>query len=768
MLRSQWAAKEHVLKLKSFRRASSSTGAAVALLALSWPATTKLVAQTKVTAGQLPALQGAVQGPANSTQLRDFTSATDYANSGNNGIARAINACGTTTSCAIVVPPNYSTMELVPGYGLDPNNPPSGATTPGNITIFDQRYGDARMGINSRGYHDGLVSTPNGWVYNYYAKQSPMAIVSPLYILQNSWDGGTNNQYRTLGYYNKTTYAPIALTNYSHTPGQHLGIGLTTKSYSIGDVLGIANYVYCWGGFNAEADEGCEAQDNQVYMGNQAFEGHLAGSPTTGATSLTINSTQGEHTQGAGRFLIRMSAGTISAGTISAVTTTSTAPTTITGSGTSWPVSSMIAQLGTNVSVPGPATVTPASFTVGSVAQITTSTLVCVADGGAFEMVYPSSVTGNTFTANFLKVHPAAATIAAGGVCGYLFDLTADDVTDSTFSTKLQAIAGTLRFAWPAVASTSSTSLLMYVAGGGDYQQLVSRWDAASANGYVLYPMAEVLSIQQNGGVSDTFKLGPNNAAWAAGDLVEEPLYPAHHLTFGNNVVESYYPNFPSAAGGFGLTYNFPMQGNDTMLGLRNNAPLSMYKSNGGKYDAPIGIHITGKTGYTMLIDAPGDQWTFGIGCNAPCTSTGNILAAQNSSSYDFVQYDQANKRWIITANSNTSRYTFGSNQMLTPFSNVSLGSDAGNLGYVATQSIRTNTTNNTDVAGELNLNNATTVTYSFAGTYNSHSECWVQPQFDTGSGNRFWVTYTGNSQMTIHFANAVSGLVSYGCIGRN
>ncbi len=760
----------HILNSCFFKKIWCTTTAMVlAVLLLGWVVTGNLAAQTQVTAGQLPSLQGAVQGATNKTQLRDLNSATDHEINGTGGIAAAITACGSTTACAIVIPPNYSTLELVPGFGLDPNNPPVGATTPGNITIFDQRYGDARMGVNPRGYTDGLISSPNGWVYNYYAKQAPLSIVSPLYILQNSWDGGTNNQWSALGYFDKTTYAPMAVTNYSHTPGQHINIGLTTKNFAIGDSLGFANYVYCYGGFNAQADEGCELQDNQVYMGNVAFEGTLSGSPGTGARSVTISSTQGERTQGAGRFLIRLSAGTISAGTISGITSTGTSLTTITGASTSWPLSTMIAQLGSNVSGPGSVTVTPASFTTGSIAQITTSTLVCVADAGAFEMVYPSTVTSSTFTATFTKAHPSNATIAAGGVCGYLLDLTADDVTNSTFPTKLQGISGTLRFAWPAVASTATGSLQLYVAGGGSYQQLVSRWDASTANGYVLYPMAEVTSVQQAGGLSDTFTLGPNNVAWTAGDQVEEPLYPAQHFSFGNTVIESYYPNFPGASGGFGLTFNFPMQGNDTMLQLVNNAPTSMYKSYGGKYTSPTGIHIGGKTGYSMLFDSPGDQWTVGVGCASPCTSTGNILAAANSATtYDYVQYDQANKRWLMTANSNSAHYTFGNTQMLTPFSNVSLGSDSGGTGYVATQSIRSGTSANTDISGELSFSNATSATYTFTGSYNSHSECWAEPQFDQGSGNRHWITYSGTSTMTINFATAVTGAVSFGCIGRN
>jgi len=399
--------------------------------------------------------------------------------------------------------------------------------------------------------------------------------------------------------------------------------------------------------------------------------------------------------------------------------------------------------------------------------QITTSTLVCVADAGAFEMVYPSAVTGSTFTAAFTKAHPAAATIATGGVCGYLFDLTADDVVDGTYQVKIQPISGTLRFAWPAIASTSSSSLQLYVAGGGSYQQLVSRWDASSANAYVLYPMAEVTSVQQNGGInSNTFTLGPNNVAWTAGDLIEEPIYPAQHLSFGNTVIESYYPNL--GGGGFALNYDMPLQGNDTMLGLLNNAPTSMYKVNGGKYSAPTAIHISGETGIGVQFDSPADGWTIGVGCSSPCTTTSNIIAAANNASgYDYVQYDQSNKRWIMTANNNLTQYVFGYSQFVTPFANVLLGSDTNGVGYVTTPSLRSGTTNNTDLTGELYFNNATTMSYTFGGAYNSHGECWAEPQFDTGSGNRYWITYNGSS-MTINFATSVTGSVSYGCVGRN
>lgn len=82
--------------------------------------------------------------------------------------------------------------------------------------------------------------------------------------------------------------------------------------------------------------------------------------------------------------------------------------------------------------------------------------------------------------------------------------------------------------------------------------------------------------------------------------------------------------------------------------------------------------------------------------------------------------------------------------------------------------SIRSNTSANTDLVGELAFSAATTASYTFAGSYGSHPECTVEPQFDIGSGNRHWITYTGATSMTINFATAVTGNVGYKCHGRN
>ena len=81
---------------------------------------------------------------------------------------------------------------------------------------------------------------------------------------------------------------------------------------------------------------------------------------------------------------------------------------------------------------------------------------------------------------------------------------------------------------------------------------------------------------------------------------------------------------------------------------------------------------------------------------------------------------------------------------------------------------IQTGIQSNTDMNGELSLSAAKSASYSFAGYYQVHPECTATPQFDPGSGNRSWITYSGALSFSINFATAVSGKVSYVCLGRN
>jgi hypothetical protein len=74
----------------------------------------------------------------------------------------------------------------------------------------------------------------------------------------------------------------------------------------------------------------------------------------------------------------------------------------------------------------------------------------------------------------------------------------------------------------------------------------------------------------------------------------------------------------------------------------------------------------------------------------------------------------------------------------------------------------------NTDQVGEFSLSAATTATVSWSGTYTSHPECNLTPQFDLGSGVRQYITYTGVASFTANYTSAVTGTVGYTCHYRN
>ncbi len=720
-------------------------------------------AQTRLNSSQVTPLKGAVIGPFASTILRDYNSAVDHGNGLSNAIASAILDCGILVPCSIVIPPRYGTGEAVPGYQLNYTSPAVTGTTPGNIAIFDQRYGEARMFINASGFPEGLVKSPMGWLYNYSSRAAQNARLSSFYIREWSLDGGNSQQTAALGYSDKTTWAGVLSNEISHSQGQHLNFAIGGQRASIGDTVGIANSIACYGGLTTEGDQGCRAIDNIVAQGNVEYSGPLTGSASTGATSLTVAPTQGANTQGAGRFLVRTNAGTTT-GTIAAIVNTYNS-TTITGSGTAWPVSALIAQLGNDLNTPGVATVTPTNFSVGSLSVMSTTSLVCVADQESFEMLLPTAVTPTTFTANFVKIHTNNAVITVGGLCGYLFDLTADDMTNATYPAKSQSITGTLHFAWPIMSANSPTSISLWVTAVGGWQNLTSRFNVNTANGYVLYPFAEVTSVQKNGGLTNTLTLGPNNAAWTSGDIVSEFIYPAVHYEFGNTLIESYYPNI-TGANGFSLTYNIPLQGNESMMSFANNTPASFYSSSGGAYRSPLGVHISGPTIKALTVDTPGDIATIAVGCTT-CYASPSIIAVGNAIYYDFLTYEQGNKRWNLSSNVNSTHYYFGASQFYTPFPNVYIGNDANAHGFIGTQQLRSNLAANSDSSGELDFVNVTAVTRPIQGAYASHPECRAHPDFDAGATNRFWITYAAAS-FTVNFANPVTGVVSYSCAARN
>ena len=682
-----------------------------------------------------------VAGNLTAENIEGVRFADMYGNMSTNGIAGAISNCSaTSTGCIVVVPGNYPTTESVPGVNG------AAATTANNISVLDQRTGIDWTAINPQGQNPSSnYRAWQDWTTNFYT--APTAIgtnMVTLKINENAIDGGTNLD--SNGYVNKTNWLPLNVDLNSYTPGQHVPLSLTANSYSIGDTLGLAITNYCYGGYSAGGDEGCESMNRQTYQGNVAYGGTLSGSPTTGASSVTVSPSQGSGTQGAGRFLIDLAAAnTISAGTISAVSTATNTPVTVTGSGTSWPVSTVSATLGSTIT-PGTNTVTPSSFTIGAIGNITTSTLVCIADHGNFETLYPTSVnTGaGTFTAVFRKPHSSDALVTAGGLCGYVLDLTADDVTNSLPGNRVQSIIGTLRFAWPVISSPTSDSAIVWISTSDLYSGYNGQWaNVAGKNGYVLYPSAEVTSVQTGGGVSNTLSLAPNNVAWTSGDSVEELLYPAVHMLEGNDILEKYYNNPGNAAGvGSSVTLNGIWSGTDRLLSYVNNTASSTYTAQGGTLTAPTLMVAQGEWNYGFSFQQPTDSGLFSVSCPPQgCTGTAYLFQMNNALGYDVMNYDEANQQFTLSAGNRTENYLFGTSTFSVPASE----SVTGTL-TVSTTTATSTFAGNLSIGGSFNVSGATS---TFANGINITTGCFSVGGTcvsGLGAGTSYWTLNGSNN----------------------
>jgi hypothetical protein len=203
------------------------------------------------------------------------------------------------------------------------------------------------------------------------------------------------------------------------------------------------------------------------------------------------------------------------------------------------------------------------------------------------------------------------------------------------------------------------------------------------------------------------------------------------------------------------------------MLSLTNNGPSSFYQPHGGSYYSPTGLNLYGPTNESLTFDQAPDTAAIAVACGTSCNSNALVFAAANSTYYDFLAYDEANKHWNISENCYNNQYQPTATYFGTPFYEVYMANDGNSQGYIVAYQTRTGTAANTDLNGELSFSNATAVSQTLAGVYASHPECVARPQFDAGSGNRHWISYSGNS-FTINFAVPVTGVVSYACSGRN
>jgi len=154
--------------------------------------------------------------------------------------------------------------------------------------------------------------------------------------------------------------------------------------------------------------------------------------------------------------------------------------------------------------------------------------------------------------------------------------------------------------------------------------------------GFVLYPMAEVLSVFDSAtrGVDGQMTLAPNNVAWAVNDTVEEPHYYQESISEDVDVFGQTVPR-PTTTFRGGLQY---IQNNGPNLigwSISNAAPASNYLGYGGTHGVPIAAYESVGIWRSAMSLAAGEQSVFGIHCNMHGCGNWN-------SSYDLFELDSS------------------------------------------------------------------------------------------------------------------------------
>jgi hypothetical protein len=675
--------------------------------------------------------------------------ADQYGDKSTTGIASAISACGASTPCRVVVPGSYPRTEQVPGsyaggYWQNPLSFNPG-TTGSNVQVLDFRLGDYQTGINQQGGSGGHRPW-HQWVDNISAPPSRGTYISNTLFnpVMNVMDGG--RMLSGAGYYAKSGANVIEAVCNQYTPGDCDAV-FYTNQYSVGDSHPIYVINHFYGGQSTGGEEGAEGVPIWLYQGNTAYQGTIVSGGSTGATRLTLNPTAGAGTQGAMRYLIDTTAGkTISAGTISNITnnTSGETPITFTGSGTSWPVSTINTTTTQAITSPGLHTVS-----VANSSGITTSTVLVICDSTAYETVIPSAVGSNTITANFAAPHKSGAIVAAGGLSGYFLELTADTVPRSRTGETA------LRQAFPVLYSTSSTSLVASTQAAGTWHPLSSgngtAWtNASGSNGYVLYPGATVTSVYSSGAVGNTFTLMPNAVAWANGDTVELPQHPANYATIGTWNLQSWWPAFGST--GPRLTFQGVPGNGTTGMVIANAGPTTLYQGGGGNLRPPYAaLREMGPWSVALDVSKYGPSINGMVFEGQKWGVTGvvyPIVVRPSSGGADRLVYNSSSKAWALSVNSQNGAYSFGDN--------VSGGgfSIPGHVGSTTS-----------DSQGIITVTSSTRATVNFSVAFQHPPICNLTPTSDPTSVGAYWVTST-TSSFTVNLHTPGTIRFNYVCMG--
>lgn len=299
---------------------------------------------------------------------------------------------------------------------------------------------------------------------------------------------------------------------------------------------------------------------------------------------------------------------------------------------------------------------------------------------GSYEMANYNVVDGTHIQLTLNKTHAAGAMIAVGGLCGYGLEQTVDTAgaIRQVFPVMGASSATSLYYVddrTPIVGAQSSTSgylnvnssissisrtsnvvtvtvadflpdltgLTMTVSGvtdpsyngtftvsstGGHTVTYANTGANSSSSGgtltkvtggYVLYPMAEVLSVMNPAtrAVDGYMQLGANTVAWAAGDPVEEPHYYQEQVASQVERITQYTPRPGASEDRAGMQYFGNVGPGLHGWTVWNAADPASYLGSGGTHSLPDAAYeVLGPWRKTLLGQAP-DEALIQLTCNS-------------------------------------------------------------------------------------------------------------------------------------------------------
>ena len=226
--------------------------------------------------------------------------------------------------------------------------------------------------------------------------------------------------------------------------------------------------------------------------------------------------------------------------------------------------------------------------------------------------------------------------------------LTVSGVTDASYngSFKVTTTGGNkLTYANTGVDSTSTGGTVSLLTGG-----------------FVLYPMAEVLSVYNTATkqVDGQMTLAPNTVAWAQGDAVEEPHYHQQLTAADTELVTQYTPR-PIQYSSAGKQYQGEVGPGMRGWVVTNSVAASNYLGGGGTHQLPDDAYMANGPWKTDFEVDAGTQSVIRAHCNVNgCNrwdSGYSLFALDSATGEDFLYYapQSSTAQWTLGG----AQYTF-------------------------------------------------------------------------------------------------------------